>query len=324
MEILASKFQQLENSLKEIKKALLVIHPNPDADALGTVFTLQEYLKTKKIKTTIFSVDKPSNDLSKLFPVNDIKNGFNLKKFDSIFFLDRGDVYFKLGFDKELEKNEDFKKIKIINIDHHWHTFIPGKLNIIDTSASATSEIIYRFFDYIEFNISQKISQYLLNGIFADTGGFRHSNTSPLSLEISAELLKKGASLSKINKELFAKKSIHAMKLWAIALERARINPKTGMVVSFITKEDLKRCGASEKDISGISEILNTIADSNFSLVLSEHKNDHIKASLRSEAHKGVDVSKIARHFKGGGHKLASGFEIKGKLKQVGSSWIIE
>jgi len=96
------------------------------------------------------------------------------------------------------------------------------------------------------------------------------------------------------------------------------------MAVSFITKEDLDRAGASTEDISGISEILNTISDSKFSLVLSEHEQNKVKASLRSDEHKKVDVSRIARKFKGGGHKLSSGFEIKGRLRQVGDSWIIE
>ncbi len=96
------------------------------------------------------------------------------------------------------------------------------------------------------------------------------------------------------------------------------------MAVSFITKEDLKRCGATPHDLDGISEILNTISDSRFALVLSERAQDKIKASLRSEEYKQVDVSAIARQFMGGGHKLASGFEIKGRLRQVGDSWIIE
>ncbi len=323
-EILTSKFEQLKLLIKEIKKPLLVIHPGPDADALGCVFALKDYLVSRKIQPKIYCIDRPGNNLSQLFPASEICNHYSLKSHDGIIFLDRGDVYYKLGFDQEIDKNPSYKKLKIINIDHHSHTFIPGKVNIIDTQASATCEIIFRFFDYIDYSIKPQIAQFLLNGIFADTGGFRHNNTSPKALEISAELLKKGANLSKINRGLFTKKSIGALKLWAIALERAKINSKTGMVVSFITKEDLRRCGANESDISGISEILNTIADSNFSLVLSEQKQNRVKASLRSEEYKGVDVSKIARHFKGGGHKLASGFEIKGKLKQIGNSWIIE
>jgi len=39
-----------------------------------------------------------------------------------------------------------------------------------------------------------------------------------------------------------------------------------------------------------------------------------IKGSLRSDIFKNVDVSKIAHIFGGGGHKLASGFSVAGKI----------
>jgi len=51
---------------------------------------------------------------------------------------------------------------------------------------------------------------------------------------------------------------------------------------------------------------------------------DVVRGSLRSEPDKKVDVSKIAKSFGGGGHKLAAGFKVKGRLKRAGSAWQIE
>jgi nanoRNase/pAp phosphatase (c-di-AMP/oligoRNAs hydrolase) len=48
-----------------------------------------------------------------------------------------------------------------------------------------------------------------------------------------------------------------------------------------------------------------------------------VKGSLRSEEYKDVDVSIIASEFGGGGHKLASGFEMKGKIVEVENGWRI-
>ena len=327
MEILLEKFNQLKNFLEQEtpRSVLLVIHPSPDADALGAVFSLEAFLKKAfHCQTRIFSVDPAPQNLEKVFPFHSSMTELpkNLNVFDCIFFIDRGDVFYKLGFDKKI-KADQFRG-KIINLDHHPHTFIPSALNILDIQASATCEIVFRWLDFYQFSFGSLIAQYLLSGIYADTGGFRHNNTTPACLEISAQLIKKGASIAKANREIFAQKSLGTLKLWAIALERAKINPRTGMVVSFITKEDLKTCGVEQGQISSISEILNTISESRFSLVLSEKDSGKIKASLRSEEYKGVDVSAIARQFKGGGHKLASGFEIQGKLTQIGDSWIIQ
>ncbi len=323
MEKLVEQFIELMNTLKEIKKPLLVTHPKADADALGSVCSFAEILKNEfGIDSKIYTPDKPGEIFEALFPLHKIKNEFNIEDHDSIIFLDRGSMYYDFKFNEKI--NNSKKDFKIINIDHHPQSKITEALNMTDIKASATCEIIYRFMNYFNMNINPRMAQYLLNGIYADTGGFRHNNTSPLTLEISSDLLRKGASITKINRGLFSNKSLSTLKLWAIALDRAQINPETGMATSFITNKDLKECGATNDDISGVSEILNSISEAKFSLVLSEKDDNKIKGSLRSEEYKGVDVSKIARQFKGGGHKLASGFEIEGKIRKNKNNWTVE
>jgi phosphoesterase RecJ-like protein len=319
-----SKFKKLESIIKEHKNFLLVIHPGPDTDALGSSFSLKNYIESFTDKTaTIYSIDKPGQELGALFNIKNVTTHLQVHTKDVIIILDRGDVYHKLGIDKKIRNLKNPPR-EIINIDHHPRTAIDTALNIRSTTAAATSEIIYAFFEYLNFNYPQKVSQYLLNGIYADTGGFKHNNTSPEILEISGNLMRKGASISKINRALFANKSLSALKLWGLALDRAQVNKKTGMAVSFITKKDLANCNATVKDLNGLSEILNTISEAKFSLMLTEGADNKIKASLRSEPYKKIDVSKIAQSFKGGGHKLASGFEIEGRLHQTKDGWVIK
>lgn len=322
MNYLAEKFIALADLSRKIKQPLLAVHPGPDTDTLGAAFALADFFKKQKINSTIYSQDQVSGGPAKLFPIQKLTYQFNLKNHDALFIIDRHDTFFQTGLNQKFKELKN--KISLVNIDHHLNSYLENALNIVDTKASATSEIIYRFLNYLDYSPSQVIAQYLLNGIYADTGGFRHANTTAQTLEISGELLRKGASIGKVNQALFAGKSLGALKLWGIALNRAQINPKTKMAVSFITKKDLEECGANQGDISGLSEILNTISESNFSLILSEKSEGEIKASLRSEEFKKVDVSKIAKAFRGGGHKLASGFEIKGRLRQVGDNWMIE
>ncbi len=319
------EFKQLSVILENARSVLIVTHPRPDADALGSSFAMRYYLETTfpSTKVAIYTLDQPGKQLGKLFNDYPVENKFNYADFDSFIFLDRGSVFYELGFDKKLLAPE--YSHKIVNIDHHNKgALIPDALNIVDSSTSATCEIVYDFFKHASFKLDFKVAQFLLNGIFADTGGFRHSNTSPKTLEIASVLMRNGASITKVNRVLFANKSLDTLKLWGIALERAQLNKKTGMAVSFITEDDLKKCNATIHDLGGISEMLNTISGSKFSLVLSERPNNKVKASLRSDEHKKIDVSEIARQFKGGGHKLSSGFEIDGKLKFVDGDWIIE
>jgi len=321
--ISASKFRKLEEKLQAGKNFLLVVHFNPDVDALGSAFALDYYLQNElSKKTSILSIDELDSLSAKLFNTKKITKDYELKKYDTVVILDREDTFYKLGLDQEIK--EKSLQMEIINIDHHPKPPIPEALNLVDSDIAATCEIVYDFFKTINYKIPPKAAQYLLNGIFTDTGGFRHNNTSAKNLEIISDLMKKGASLRKINQLVFENKSLNTLKLWSIALSRAELDKKTGMVASFLTRKDLKECRASRSDVSGIAEVLNTIAGSKFSLILYESKPGMIKASLRSDEHKGVDVSKIAKRFKGGGHKLASGFEVKGELKEVNGKWVIE
>jgi len=196
-------------------------------------------------------------------------------------------------------------------------------LRIVDSQYSSVCEIIYKFLVSINAETNLKIANCLLLGIISDTGNLQHSNTTADVMEIASKLIKKGASVSKIVGSVFSNKKITTLKLWGRAFEKARINPKNKMIVTVLTQEDIKQCEASTDDIAQIASILNAVPGTSFSLVLSQRDNKTIKGSLRSEQYKGIDVSEIAHLFGGGGHKLASGFEIKGKIVEDASGWKI-
>jgi phosphoesterase RecJ-like protein len=135
--------------------------------------------------------------------------------------------------------------------------------------------------------------------------------------------MKKGAPISRIVDMVFTNKKISTLKLWGKAFEKAKINPQNGMIATVLTEEDISNCEASTEDIAQVASILNTVPGTKFSLILSQREGDNIKGSLRSEEYKGVDVSEIAHKFGGGGHKLASGFEIEGKIVETENGWKI-
>jgi nanoRNase/pAp phosphatase (c-di-AMP/oligoRNAs hydrolase) len=66
---------------------------------------------------------------------------------------------------------------------------------------------------------------------------------------------------------------------------------------------------------------MNTLPDTKFAMLLCEYQPGKIKGSLRSEPHKGVDVSAVAKRLGGGGHKLAAGFEVEGCLVEKNNMW---
>ncbi len=136
--------------------------------------------------------------------------------------------------------------------------------------------------------------------------------------------MKKVPRIDKIAKNIFSSKNVPAIKLWGKALNRIQKDKNTGMAVSYLSKKDLEECGAKQEDISGLISVINTVGDAKFSLLLTEGNDNKIRGSLRSEEYKNIDVSRIAKSLGGGGHKLASGFEVEGKNAKDGVERIKE
>jgi len=313
-----SEFNTLGYIIKKSVKLLLVAHSRPDGDTIGSVLAMKEYLEDSGKIVDIACFDPFPSYLEKIALVSfSHPDQIDIKSYDSVIACDSADR----GFDKIKSLLSENQATAII--DHHPELLTDGDVNIIDPSFSSTCEIIYDYFNFANIKITKTIATYLMLGISYDTGNFQHSNTSSRIIKIASDLMKKGASLDKIAKVIFANKKIATLKLWGKAFEKARINPKNGMIVSVITQKNIQEFNASPEDIGQLSSILNTVPGTKFSLVLYERGNNIIKGSFRSEEYKGADVSAIARQFGGGGHKLASAFEIRGKIIETTNGWKI-
>ncbi len=318
MEKFTQEFNTLNFAIKETDSLLLFAHSRPDGDTVGSVLALYEYAKKLNKIVTIVCFDPFPNYLKSL-------SNIQFKSPEQINFADYKLIIACDSVERGFQKIKDnFNEKQVIAlIDHHPDITIQGDINIIDPSYSSVCEIIYNFFSTNNIEINHTIAKFLLLGILSDTGMFQHSNTTPRVMEIASILMKKGAPLAKIVETTFSNKNISTLKLWGKAFEKAKINPENGMIISVLTEKDLEECEARTEDIAQVAGILNTVPGTKFSLILSERKDGIIKGSLRSEEYKGVDVSKIAAQFGGGGHKLASGFEIQGKIAPIKDGWKI-
>jgi phosphoesterase RecJ-like protein len=311
------QFKKALDLIKSSNKIFLTMHEGPDGDDLGSLLAMSFYLKQIG-KPFTAAIKGPVPDNLKFLPGWEIVNP---QMEDTDF-----DLAILFGCNK-LER-PGFKQLQtmkqpIVNFDHHPDNGNFGEVDVVDPKTSAVAELIYYFLEFAGAEITKEIATCLLTGIFTDTGGFKHANTSAEALEAAANLLKRGARIDKIAMQTMGKKRPSAIKAWAKGLENARFDPEKKMVFSVLTEEDLKEIGATDEDLDGFVELLNNMPQSKFALLLRQD-GEVVKGSLRSEPQKKVDVSKIAKSFGGGGHKLASGFKIKGKLKRDGDAWKIE
>jgi phosphoesterase RecJ-like protein len=324
-----AKIKRLFKIFKEAKSVALFSHKDPDGDALGSSLALRNWFLKDGKKVFSAYAGVANCGLKKLFRGCDdffVKEGelpaWDGKPVDLIVILDAGQperTGFPNYFLEQLAGGKEALASKLIIWDHHRDSAAEGvRFSLVLPQKAATCEMVYDFFRINEIDFGKEEAAFILTGIFTDTGGFLHANTTSGLIKAASYLMRKGVSLSAIAKGVYAEKKPGVLKIWGRALARAEINQKTKAAFSYVTQRDLAECQANLEDLSGVTNILGTASESRFSIFLAEAEENKIKGSLRSEENKHCDVSKIARMLGGGGHRLASGFEIKGRITNQG------
>ncbi|PIR74774.1 MAG: hypothetical protein COU35_00665 [Candidatus Magasanikbacteria bacterium CG10_big_fil_rev_8_21_14_0_10_47_10] len=310
--------REIHRRLKGAQRVLIATHEHPDGDAAGSSLALLHALRYAG-KQVVAYIPDPAPDMLSFLPAFaqltcDIPDP---AQFDTVVVLDATYVA-RTHLAEALAQHP-----AVICIDHHYDNQGEGQLNLVVPEAAATAHILAVFFLETDVAITTDMATCLLTGIFTDTGSFMHDSTSPDILQLASFLMSRGARLSHIAHETYQKKELSALQIWGRALSRIMITPKGGAAVSVVTQRDLQECRATLDDLSGVVNMLNTLPDTSFALLLCEHVPGKIKGSLRSEPHKHTDVSAIAKALGGGGHKLAAGFEIEGRIIKQNGSWRI-
>jgi len=82
-----------------------------------------------------------------------------------------------------------------------------------------------------------------------------------------------------------------------------------------IALTDFERTGAFQKDTENLIDECRRIQTVEAAALFVEMDDGRIRCSLRSKG--GIDVSKIAQKFGGGGHRMAAGTYLPGPLKNA-------
>lgn len=201
-----------------------------------------------------------------------------------------------------------------INIDHHKTNEKFGVLNLIEADEVATAAILTNHLPEWGYKITKPIAAALLTGIITDTLGFRTANTNPSALRLCAELMETGVDMPGIYMRSLVRKTFSAAKYWGAGL--SSMEQENGIVWGTLTLEDRKRTGYNGNDDADLINMISAIDGNMVGMIFVEQSDSHVKISWRA-LEPGVDVSPIAKHFKGGGHAAAAGADIPGNLSEI-------
>jgi len=315
-----SDLDRATDLVRNQSRFLIICHAEPDGDALGGALALAGGLRSLGKEVVVVCRDEPATAFQFLPEIETISTTLPQEAPDVLVIIDCGDLI-RTGFPEQIRDLVHAHK-PFINIDHHPKNDLHrlSTVNLVDQGVAASVQLVDQLLKALSIELTPVQATQLLTGLYTDTGGFKHSNTSPAVLEFAARLLSAGGRFKQIVRNISAARPLSALKLWGVALSRVRKHPQLPLVLSFVTKDDVERCRATVEDLGGVVNMINGIPGAQVAVLFAELSSGEIKVSIRTEAD-GVDVSRIATLFGGGGHKKASGFRLFGRLIPATNGW---
>ena len=308
-----STFEEIGRALREHQHFAILSHVRPDGDALGSQLALALSLQQLGKNVRVW------NEEGMLEKYSFLPRAELLTKPPAI--ADDVDVAIALDTAIQNRLGTAFAAVgsaKIwINIDHHRSNPSYGDLVIIDPSAPATGEIIFRLIKSQGLPFNHDIAENLYAAISTDTGSFQYPKTSALTFEIAAELVRAGGlDVGQLSQQLYESYPRRRLELLRELLRTMRFS-ECDRVASFsLSSKTAAELAALPEDNEGMIDHLRAIRGVIVAVFFEELADGKVRLSMRSKD-EAIDVCAICQKFGGGGHTLAAGARIRGSLAEV-------
>ena len=282
-------------------------HMRPDGDCIGSQLAVAYALKKLGKKVRVFNQDEMPEKLAFLDPRKIVSGPMRTRHYDCVIITDCAS-YERLGTICDSVSRCDL----LINIDHHGSNSRYGDINWVDPKSASSGELVFQLFKQANWPITPQIADCLFTAISTDTGSFQYATTQPSTYMIAAELVKRGANLSRICEEVYQSYPLSRVKLQRHMYNNFKIIDNNQIAYFWIRKADYKKAGAIPDESEGLIDHIRDIQGVKIACLFEEIEPELTRVSLRSKVPE-LDVSTIAVFFGGGGHLSAAGARIPGK-----------
>lgn len=306
-------------------RLLLVCHVNPDGDALGSMLGCA--LGLRALGMRVQATFPGPQELADVFVGT-------LRGMDLLVPPDRvdPDPDVLMTFDAaSAERVGEFAERMaavdhVIVLDHHASNPGFGTINLVDPTAAATAMLVDELLRRLGVPLDADIGQCLYVALSTDTGSFKYQATTPDVHDFAARLLAVGVDPYETSRRLFDARPYGALKIFAEALGRVRLEPDAaggvGFVWTYTTLDDLTRHRQRPYVLESLIDVVRTAEEADVACVLKQAAppdpsatTDTWAVSLRSRG--AVNVAAVATALGGGGHPYAAGFTGHGDLTAV-------
>lgn len=203
-------------------------------------------------------------------------------------------------------------------VDHHAITGAKAyDFRLYDPKAAATTEIVYKLISSTGGALTKSIAQAIYLGLIFDTGLFKHSNTTPETMQIGAKLLECGFDHTETAERGMLIRTPGAFLMLRALLTDAHFDVKGRYVWGVLNYDAFQKAGGDSEDREGLIDQMFLTELCEIAAFYFEPTPGQWKISFRSR--KSWDVAALARTLNpdGGGHVRAAGCSLKGSQETV-------
>ena len=295
--------EEAVEKLMAAKKILITAHVNPDGDAIGSTLALAAFLRGRGKEATVMIDDRVPKNLLFLPGSDKIVRPEEGKKADAELLVILDTSPDRIG---EVEKAA--AGLPVLNLDHHISN--DGKADFLyNDNRAAAAEIIFEIVDRFGGEFTPDVATPIYTGLATDTGFFKFSNTRPETLRAAARLLEAGVRPEKVS-EALEEKPEALVRGQAAALQTMELSYGGRVAGLYLDRELATSLDTTE----GFIDFVRVIEGVDIAVLIKCMDENFCRVSVRS---KGLDVSKVAMKFGGGGHIRAAGFSVNKPLAEA-------
>lgn len=289
----------------KIEKPIVLIHPRPDGDAVGTACALCEIFAQLGRECSFLSADKIPARLNFIPERVGVSVATDTEGLEAI--------AVDVASPAQLGALREKLPSPTLMIDHHaiGEQFADG---YIVPEASSAAEVLLdvarELINAGRIKMTDKLAYALYTAITSDTGCFAYSNTSPKTLRCAADLIEVGIDSADINHRLFNSKNKSQIKAEGIVAGRLKTAFSDKVAYVAITLTDLENAELTYEDFETAIDVVRSLEGAEIALVAKETEIGKYKISLRST---GKNVAEVAAELGGGGHVRAAGCTVIAK-----------
>ncbi len=286
---------------------MLIAHPRPDGDAIGSTLALRLALMRLGKYPKAACVHPIPDNLAYLPGADSFIQAVpEDPDIDLVVAIDMSDLERTGG----IYRDDWRQNYPLLVIDHHETNEAFGDVNLIAPGAAATALPMINVIEALGVAVQEDIATCLLVGLLTDTRGLRTETTTASVLRTVGELIEAGGDYQTVMQRTLDSVPYQQMRGWGIALNRLQL--KDAIAWTTVQVSEKEALDIEDHYDLDLGNLLSRVAEAKVIAAFTEMRDGSVKVSMR--ARPGYNVASIAYELGGGGHKQAAGCTLSGPL----------